>query len=260
MAYFRLCKSRGGYYLTARVSFWVSWAPSNNKGWKSRYLFVSGLVWGFRLDWSGHPIGNAPPFLSEEEFVLVDRLKGILSSSCAIKEMTELWLVKAGLSPTSRDQMHLGDLRGMPKMSGGKAPSTRVAAPAQEVGVSPAREAPKASSKRPIDAPTEQVNDSARRHKKVKVLTGDRSISDQKNLDGLSPVKNAWMARDGWRFEIPWTCEGHLGAECSDVLCRVTAAIVRLEDRESEGGRERLVLYLGSERGTVVRAFSNLPS
>ncbi|RRT50913.1 hypothetical protein B296_00040676, partial [Ensete ventricosum] len=59
----------------------------------------------------------------------------------------------------------------MPNMSGGKAPSTRVAAPAQEVGVSPAREAPKASSMRSIDAPTEHVDDPARRHKKVKVLT-----------------------------------------------------------------------------------------
>ncbi|RWW45388.1 hypothetical protein BHE74_00048775 [Ensete ventricosum] len=42
------------------VDFRVNGAPSNNKGWKSRYLFVSGLVWGFRLDWSAHPIGNAP--------------------------------------------------------------------------------------------------------------------------------------------------------------------------------------------------------
>ncbi|RZS20060.1 hypothetical protein BHM03_00052536 [Ensete ventricosum] len=60
MAYFRLCKNQGGYYLTTRVGFRVSRAPSNNKGWKSRYLFVSGPVWGFRLDWSAHPIGNAP--------------------------------------------------------------------------------------------------------------------------------------------------------------------------------------------------------
>ncbi|RRT33798.1 hypothetical protein B296_00054978 [Ensete ventricosum] len=51
---------------------------------------------------SAHPIGNAPPYLSEEEFILVVRLKKIISSSCAIKEMTELWLVKAGLSPASR--------------------------------------------------------------------------------------------------------------------------------------------------------------
>ncbi|RZS12788.1 hypothetical protein BHM03_00044290 [Ensete ventricosum] len=110
MACFHLCKSRGGYYLTARVSFWVSGAPSNNKGWKSRYLFVS-------------------------------------------------------------DRMDLDDLHGMPKISSGKAPSTRAAAPAWEVGVSPAREAPKALSKRPINTPTEQVDDPARRHKKVKVLT-----------------------------------------------------------------------------------------
>ncbi|RZR78220.1 hypothetical protein BHM03_00003496 [Ensete ventricosum] len=110
IACFRLYKSRGGYYLAARVGFRVSGAPSNNKGWKSRYLFVS-------------------------------------------------------------DRMDLGDLRGMPKMSSGKAPSTRVVAPAREVGVSPAREAPKASSKRSIDAPTEQADDPARRHKKVKVLT-----------------------------------------------------------------------------------------
>ncbi|RRT55738.1 hypothetical protein B296_00012735 [Ensete ventricosum] len=83
----------------------------------------------------------------------------------------------AGIIPT-RDlfmacfwlyQMDLDELRGMPKVSGGKAPSTRTTA--REVGVSLAREAPKASSKRPIDAPTEQADDPARRHKKLKVLT-----------------------------------------------------------------------------------------
>ncbi|RWW37692.1 hypothetical protein BHE74_00057155 [Ensete ventricosum] len=100
MACFRLCKSQGGYYLTARVGFKVRGAPSNNKGWKARYLIVSGPNWGFRLDWSTHPIGNVPPYLSEES-ILVDRLKGILSS-CAIKEIIEIWLVGAGLSPASR--------------------------------------------------------------------------------------------------------------------------------------------------------------
>ncbi|RRT33117.1 hypothetical protein B296_00048004 [Ensete ventricosum] len=55
---------------------------------------MSGPVWEFRLDWSAHPIDNAPPYLSEEEFVLVNRLKGIFSFSRAIKEMKELWLVK----------------------------------------------------------------------------------------------------------------------------------------------------------------------
>ncbi|RRT77491.1 hypothetical protein B296_00022308 [Ensete ventricosum] len=67
------------------------------------------------------------------------------------------------------NRMDLGELRGMPKVSDGKAPPTRPVA--QEIGASPMREAPKASSKRPVDAPTEQTNDPARRHKKVKVLT-----------------------------------------------------------------------------------------
>ncbi|RRT33909.1 hypothetical protein B296_00030212 [Ensete ventricosum] len=69
------------------------------------------------------------------------------------------------------DQMDLGELRGMPKVSRGKAPSTRTITPAQEVFTSPARETSKASSKRPIDTSTEQVDDPARRPKKVKVLT-----------------------------------------------------------------------------------------
>ncbi|RWW75491.1 hypothetical protein BHE74_00016484 [Ensete ventricosum] len=169
MACFRLCKSQGGYYLTARVGFRVSGAPSNNKGWKSRYLFVSGLVWGFRLDWLAHPIDNASLYLSEEETILVDKLKGILSSSRAIKEMAELWLVEAGLSPASRDRIDLGDLCRMPKVTSSKVPPTRPTA--REVGASPAREAPKASLKRPVVTPTEQIEDAARRHKKVKVLT-----------------------------------------------------------------------------------------
>ncbi|RZS26086.1 hypothetical protein BHM03_00059377 [Ensete ventricosum] len=38
-------------------------------------------------------------------------------------------------------------------------------------------------------------------------VTGDRSINDQKNLDGLSPIKNAWMAREGWTSRTPQTCE-----------------------------------------------------
>ncbi|RWW61984.1 hypothetical protein BHE74_00030906, partial [Ensete ventricosum] len=156
MACFRLYKSRGGYYLAARVGFRVSGALSSNKGWKSRYLYVSGPAWGFMLDWSAHPIGNAPPYLSEEETVLVGRLKGILSSSRAIKEMVELWLVEVGLSPTSR-------------ATSGKVPPTRPIV--REVGASPAREALRASSKRPVVSPLEQAEDTVRRHKKVKVLT-----------------------------------------------------------------------------------------
>ncbi|RRT64594.1 hypothetical protein B296_00016280 [Ensete ventricosum] len=40
-------------------------------------------------------------------------------------------------------------------------------------------------------------------------ITGDRSINDQKNLDGLSPIRNAWMAREGWMVGTPRTCEAN---------------------------------------------------
>ncbi|RZS08531.1 hypothetical protein BHM03_00039578 [Ensete ventricosum] len=58
---------------------------------------------------------------------------------------------------------------GCPRFSSGKAPPTRAAT--REVGSSPAREAPKASSKRPVDVSAEQAVDAAKRHKKIKVLT-----------------------------------------------------------------------------------------
>ncbi|RZR73973.1 hypothetical protein BHM03_00030317 [Ensete ventricosum] len=61
--------------------------------------------------------------------VLQSGLKGIISSSCAIKEMPELWLVEAGLSPASRDRMDLDDLRGMPKVSGNLLSSCCSASP-----------------------------------------------------------------------------------------------------------------------------------
>ncbi|RRT77294.1 hypothetical protein B296_00005868 [Ensete ventricosum] len=68
-------------------------------------------------------------------------------------------------------RMDLNDLHGIPKVSGGKTHSVRAAVPAREVGVSPTREAPKTSSKRPTDTSTEQIDNLARRHKKVKILS-----------------------------------------------------------------------------------------
>ncbi|RRT45596.1 hypothetical protein B296_00020380 [Ensete ventricosum] len=95
LRWWRVSPSQSGWLLPHHPGRFLSHgAPSNNKSWKSRYLYVSGPVWGFRLDWSVHPIDNASPYLSEEETVLVGRLKGILSSSRAIKEMAELWLVE----------------------------------------------------------------------------------------------------------------------------------------------------------------------
>ncbi|RWW60144.1 hypothetical protein BHE74_00032875 [Ensete ventricosum] len=100
MACFRLCNGHGDYYLTIQSGFPVSGAPSNNKGWKTRYLFISNSWgWVFRPEWSTRTINNVPPCLSDEEFKLVGRLNGILSSSHAIRGMIEVWLVEAGLSP-----------------------------------------------------------------------------------------------------------------------------------------------------------------
>ncbi|RWW64996.1 hypothetical protein BHE74_00027725, partial [Ensete ventricosum] len=56
-----------------------------------------------------------------------------------------------------------------PKVTSGKVPPTRPTA--REVGASLAREALRASSKRQVVSPPEQVEDTVRRHKKVKVLT-----------------------------------------------------------------------------------------
>ncbi|KAJ8506621.1 hypothetical protein OPV22_007507 [Ensete ventricosum] len=114
-------------------------------------------------------LATPPPYLSEEEAVLVGRLKGILSSSCAFKEMIELWLVEAGLSPASKDRMDLGDLRGMPRIAGGRAPPSRPSA--REASTSPAREAPRASAKRPAPPPTEHAGATGKPVKRVKVLS-----------------------------------------------------------------------------------------
>ncbi|RZS20618.1 hypothetical protein BHM03_00053147, partial [Ensete ventricosum] len=104
--------------------------------------------------------------------ILVDALEAGLRFPLhpLIEECLRWWRISPSqVAPTHH--MDLDNLRGMPKVSGGKASLVRTTAPAWEVGVSPAREAPKASSKRPIDAPIEQVDDPARRPKKVKVLT-----------------------------------------------------------------------------------------
>ncbi|RWW41703.1 hypothetical protein BHE74_00052802 [Ensete ventricosum] len=72
----------------------------SNKGWKTRYLFVSGPRWGFQLEWSARTVSNVPPYLSEEESALIVRLKEILSSSQAIWDMIELLLAEGGPQPS----------------------------------------------------------------------------------------------------------------------------------------------------------------
>ncbi|RWW78692.1 hypothetical protein BHE74_00013082 [Ensete ventricosum] len=46
---------------------------------------------------------NNPPSLFDEESKLIRKLKGILPNSKTIKDMTKVWLVKARLSPLSRE-------------------------------------------------------------------------------------------------------------------------------------------------------------
>ncbi|RRT44168.1 hypothetical protein B296_00047329 [Ensete ventricosum] len=74
-----------------------------------------------RVDWSIHLISNVPPLLSEEESIMVNRLRGILPLSQATRDMTEKWLVEVRLSPTSRGAMDLSVLRKKPRMPGWKS-------------------------------------------------------------------------------------------------------------------------------------------
>ncbi|RRT73217.1 hypothetical protein B296_00003344 [Ensete ventricosum] len=67
--------------------------------------------------------------------------------------------------------MDLGDLCGMPKVSGGKLPATRAIVQVREVDDTPPTEAPKSCYKRPSDASIQQADDLAQRHKKVKILS-----------------------------------------------------------------------------------------
>ncbi|RWW63945.1 hypothetical protein BHE74_00028844, partial [Ensete ventricosum] len=67
-------------------------------------------------------------------------------------------------------RMDLDDLRGMPKVSGGKASDARSAASTQAVdGAQPTKD-PKSSSKSPSDSPV-PPDDPSRRHKKMKILS-----------------------------------------------------------------------------------------
>ncbi|RZS16230.1 hypothetical protein BHM03_00048191 [Ensete ventricosum] len=56
MSCFRLGKGCRSYYLIARSGSRVCGAPSNSKGWKAQFLFVSGFRgWGFNLKWYESP-------------------------------------------------------------------------------------------------------------------------------------------------------------------------------------------------------------
>ncbi|THU73054.1 hypothetical protein C4D60_Mb04t18750 [Musa balbisiana] len=109
---FRLSKGSGGYYLFARPGFRVSGAPSSNKGWKGRFFYVCcSEGWSFGLQWATRVIDNTAPTLNDEEHRDLRRLKGILPTSQAIGQMTEGWLVEAGLSSVPRGMPVVGSVR-----------------------------------------------------------------------------------------------------------------------------------------------------
>ncbi|RWW54038.1 hypothetical protein BHE74_00039408 [Ensete ventricosum] len=87
--------------------------------------------------WSTHPISNVPPNLSDEETNVVEQLKGILSASRAIRNLTEEWLVEVSLSPASRAPPP-------PSISPAESGS---ASDVQEIPIEEARGAPEASRK-----------------------------------------------------------------------------------------------------------------
>ncbi|THU50763.1 hypothetical protein C4D60_Mb06t23750 [Musa balbisiana] len=90
LSYFRLSKGSGGYYLSARSGFWVSRAPSSNKGWKGHFFNVCcARDWGFGLRWSARMIDNTTSALNDDEYKELRRLKEILPTSRAIRNMTE---------------------------------------------------------------------------------------------------------------------------------------------------------------------------
>ncbi|RRT78333.1 hypothetical protein B296_00001263 [Ensete ventricosum] len=101
------------------------------------------------------------------------------------------------------DRMDLGDLRGMLKMSGEKAPVARSAASTQRIGGVPPTEVPKSSSKRPFGSPVPS-DDPSRRHKKVKILSRrhksrrgeEGSRSHSKGKEPAEPVEEPETLRD----------------------------------------------------------------
>ncbi|THU72584.1 hypothetical protein C4D60_Mb04t13720 [Musa balbisiana] len=110
---FHLSKGLGGYYLSGQSGFRVSGAPSSNKGWKGRFFYVCCVEgWSFGLRWAVRMINNIASSLNDEERKDLQRLKEILPASRVIRNMTEQWLVEAGLSPTPREMVNLVAVRG----------------------------------------------------------------------------------------------------------------------------------------------------
>ncbi|RRT40698.1 hypothetical protein B296_00022341 [Ensete ventricosum] len=173
-------------------------APSNNKGWKLRFIFVSRRQgWDFGVEWSAHPISNVLPNLSDEEVNTVEQLKGILSASRAVRNLTEEWLVEAGLSPASR---------GMPRISVKLhylISRHMVGSAEMEIPIEEARGVPEASRKRRGGDSTGQKRKDRRRspHKADRASRGkgsaDASVEPPAPRPRLKSVRELCSAQAG---------------------------------------------------------------
>ncbi|RWW09997.1 hypothetical protein GW17_00026488 [Ensete ventricosum] len=173
--------------------FRVRGAPSNNNGWKARFLFVSRhRGWDFSVKWSADPVSNVPPNLSDEDTKLIGRLKGILSMSRAIRSLTEEWLVEAGLSPASRAASSIPD--SAPPASRAESGST---SEVQEIPIEEARGAPEVSCKRRGEDPISQRKKDWRKspHKADRVVVKGKGPTDVSE-EPMAPRQKLMLVRE----------------------------------------------------------------
>ncbi|RWW40012.1 hypothetical protein BHE74_00054601 [Ensete ventricosum] len=89
------------------------------------------------------------------------------------------------------------------------------------------------TSRRPcIDAPV------AASRVALRAIT--RSVTRRTLMVSVLLIMPGWLGMDGDMEFL-----GPVSTECSDVLCRIAAAIIRLEGRESKGGRRDLSCISG---------------
>ncbi|RRT78450.1 hypothetical protein B296_00003890 [Ensete ventricosum] len=171
----------------------VRGAPSNNNGWKARFLFVSRhRGWDFSVKWSADPVSNVPPNLSDEDTKLIGRLKGILSVSRAIRSLTEEWLVEAGLSPASRAASSIPD--SAPPAPRAESGST---SKVQEIPIEEARGAPEVSCKRRGEDPISQRKKDWRKspHKADRVMVKGKGPTDVSE-EPMAPRQKLMLVRE----------------------------------------------------------------
>ncbi|XP_064965208.1 uncharacterized protein LOC135612629 [Musa acuminata AAA Group] len=223
---FRLCRGRGGYHLAARSGFRIGGAPSNNKGRKSRFFFVScSRGWGFNTGWTSRTVDNVLPLLSGRESADVDRLRGILSSSRMIKKMTEEWLADVGLSPAAGGMVNFQSVK--------KASHSRPTA-SQPQGGTGSREVPKRGA--PKTAPTSP--NTSRPAKKLK--TAVRKVSarsaarerEAAGLTGTAPSGQAAGTAKGKEAAEPAGGNPAQGASARPRSMRDLCRVSRLGDEE----------------------------